>query len=48
MNEDNKENNKMMSGDERISHRNTLWFIYRALAEEEIKYELGTIKKKEI
>ena len=48
MNEDNKENNKMMSGDERISHRNTLWFIYRALAEEEGDYELGIIKKKDI
>ena len=48
MNEDNKEKNNMMCGDERISHRNTLWFIYRALAGEEMEYELGTVKKKEI
>lgn len=48
MDEDNKEKNKIISGDERISHRNILWFVYRALAEEEIKYELGTIKKKEM
>ena len=41
-----KYKNKREGGAERIYHRNMLWYIYRALAEEEFKYENGLTKKK--